>query len=119
MYSEQVLDHFQNPRNAGDVADATAVAEITNPVCGDTIRLSVRVQDGRAMEAKFRAKGCVPAMACASLLAETVQGQTLAELRDINKETLLQRIGGLPPASQHAATMAVDALRAVLAKVKR
>jgi len=66
MYSPQLLDHFQNPRNAGDLADAEATAETENPVCGDVIRLSLRIQNGHIAEIRFKAKGCVPAMGCGS-----------------------------------------------------
>jgi nitrogen fixation NifU-like protein len=77
MYSPLLLDHFQNPRNAGDVADPDASVQIENPACGDILKLTVRVADRRIAEIRFRAKGCVPAIACASLLTELVQGITI------------------------------------------
>src|SRR5579864_8447047 len=80
MYSAQLLDHFQNPRHAGDIPNAEASAEIENPVCGDIIRLSLKVQNGRIDQIGFKAKGCVPAMACGSALAELVCGKTVQEL---------------------------------------
>ncbi|HSY91334.1 MAG TPA: iron-sulfur cluster assembly scaffold protein, partial [Candidatus Binatus sp.] len=76
MYSAQLLDHFQNPRNAGDVSDADAVAEIENPACGDVLRLSLKINSGRVAEIRFKAKGCVPSMACASALTELVAGRS-------------------------------------------
>jgi nitrogen fixation NifU-like protein len=79
MYSPLLLDHFQNPRNAGDVADPDASVQIENPACGDILKLTVRVADRRIAEIRFRAKGCVPAIACASLLTELVQGITIAQ----------------------------------------
>ena len=114
MYSAQLLDHFQNPRNTGEVADADAVAEIENPACGDILRLSLKIRAGRAAEVRFKAKGCVPTMACASALTELVVGQTLEDISAITRETLIAAVGGLPPASTHAAQLALDALSAAL-----
>jgi nitrogen fixation NifU-like protein len=118
MYSPQLLDHFQNPRNVGDVVAPDASVEIENPVCGDVIRLSVKVQDGKIAEIRFKAKGCVPAMACASALTELAYGKTLAEARVLKRDDLIKVVGSLPDASMHAAQLAVDAISAALAKVK-
>src|SRR3981081_114596 len=85
MYSRQLLDHFQNPRNAGDIGDADATAEIENPACGDILRLTLKISDGRIAQARFKAKGCVPAMACASALTELVSGTTLEETRRLRR----------------------------------
>ena len=119
MYSPQLLDHFQNPRNAGDLPDADAIVEIENPVCGDVIRLSVKFDAGRIAGIKFKAKGCVPAMACGSALTEMVLGKTAEEARSVTKEDLVRAVGGLPQASSHAAQLALDALSAALAQLKR
>ena len=116
MYSPQLLDHFQNPRNAGDLSDADATVEIENPVCGDVIRLSVRFDAGRIAQIRFKAKGCVPAMACGSALTEMVLGKTAEEAGRLTREDLVRAVGGLPQASSHAAQLALDALSAVLAK---
>ena len=83
MYSPQLLDHFQNPRNAGEIVEADATAEIENPACGDVLRLSLKVKSGRIAEIRFKAKGCVPSMACASALTEMVTGQTVLESRTL------------------------------------
>jgi nitrogen fixation NifU-like protein len=114
VYSAQVLDHFQNPRNAGDVANPDASAQIENPACGDVLKLTVRVADGRISEIGFRAKGCVPAMACASVLTELVKDKTPNEARKLTRENLIAAIGGLPQASSHAGSLALDALHSVL-----
>jgi nitrogen fixation NifU-like protein len=114
MYSARLLDHFQNPRNAGDVADADAVAELENPACGDVLRLSLKIGSGRVAEIRFKAKGCVPSMACASALTELVAGQTLDEIRALRRDTLIAAVGGLPQASTHAAQLALDTLSAAL-----
>jgi len=119
MYSAQLLDHFQNPRNAGDLPDAEATVEIENPVCGDAIRLSLKFDAGRIAEIKFKAKGCVPAMACGSALTELVMGKTAEDARMLTREDLVRAVGGLPQASSHAAQLALDALSAALAQIKR
>jgi nitrogen fixation protein NifU and related proteins len=118
MYSAQLLDHFQNPRNVGDVTNADAAAEIENPVCGDVLRLTLRVDSGRIVEIRFKAKGCVPAMACASALTELAWGKTLLDARQLNREQVIAAVGGVPQASTHAAQLALDALAAALGSVK-
>jgi nitrogen fixation NifU-like protein len=118
MYSAELLDHFQNPRNAGDVSDADAVAEIENPACGDVLRLSLKINSGRVAEIRFKAKGCVPAMACASALTELVAGHTLDEIRALKRDSLIAAVGSLPQASTHAAQLALDALAAALRQLK-
>ncbi|HEY6373661.1 MAG TPA: iron-sulfur cluster assembly scaffold protein [Candidatus Sulfotelmatobacter sp.] len=118
MYSARLLDHFQNPRNPGEVADADAIAEIENPACGDVLRLSLKINSGRIAEIRFKAKGCVPSMACASALTELVAGQTLDETRSLRREKLIAAVGGLPQTSTHAAQLALDTLAAALRQVK-
>jgi nitrogen fixation NifU-like protein len=115
MYSPQLLDHFQNPRNAGDLSDADATVELENPVCGDVVRLSLKVLEGQIAEIKFKAKGCVPAIACASALTEMVRGKPPGQARRITREELTDAVGGLPQASTHAAQLALDALSSALA----
>lgn len=119
MYSPQVLDHFQNPRNAGVLSDADASVQIENPACGDILQLSVKILDGCIVEARFRAKGCVPAMACGSLLTEMIKGKTIEEARQLQRAELVDAIGGLPEASSHAGHLAIDALAAVLKQIER
>jgi nitrogen fixation protein NifU and related proteins len=120
MYSAQVLDHFENPRNAGDVPGADATAEIENPVCGDVLRLTLKVSAGRVAEIGFKAKGCVPSMACASALTEMVVGKTVDEARGValRRDDLIAVMGGLPQASTHAAQLALDALSVALKQIK-
>jgi nitrogen fixation protein NifU and related proteins len=116
MYSPQVLDHFQNPRNPGVVPDADARAEIENPACGDVLELTAKIANGRIEEIRFRAKGCVAAMACASALTEIVSGVSLSDARQVQRDEVLQKVGGLPEASGHAAYLVIDALRELLKK---
>ena len=114
MYSPQLLDHFEHPRNAGELSDATASARIENPACGDVLELAVRIVDDRIEDIRFRAKGCVPAMACASAIAEMANGKSILEARTIARDDVVRAVGGLPPASGHAAQLAVDTLREAL-----
>src|SRR5258705_8835840 len=118
MYSETVLDHFQNPRNVGTLDTATATISVENPVCGDILELSARMETGRIVEARFRTRGCVTALACSSLLTELLQGKNPAEVRSITPEQLSEALGGLPPATFHAAQLARDAAQALAAKLK-
>jgi nitrogen fixation protein NifU and related proteins len=118
MYSPQLLDHFQNPRNAGEVTNPDASVQIENPACGDILKLTMRITNGRIAEIRFLAKGCVPAMACGSLLTELVQGKSIEEARKLRREELLHGIGGLPEASTHASHLAMDALAAALREIK-
>ena len=118
MYSEAVLDHFQNPRNVGTLETATATISVENPVCGDILELSARMETGRIVEARFRTRGCVTALACSSLLTELLQGKTPAEVRSITPEQMSEALGGLPPATFHAAQLARDAAQALATKLK-
>ena len=118
MYSAKLLDHFENPRNAGIVAAPDASVQLENPACGDILQLTMKIAGGRIAEIQFRAKGCVPAMACGSLLTELVRGKTTEEARRLSREDLVKAIGGLPEASGHASHLAIDALRAALKTVK-
>jgi nitrogen fixation NifU-like protein len=118
MYSSQLLDHFQNPRNAGEIADADAMADIENPACGDVLRLTLKSSTGRISQAQFKAKGCVAVIACGSALTELVVGKTLNEARNLRREEISAAVGGLPQASAHAAQLALDALSAALSRIK-
>jgi nitrogen fixation protein NifU and related proteins len=114
MFTEAVLDHFRNPRNAGELRDATAAVEVTNPVCGDVLRLFARFESGRIAEARFLCRGCTTSIACASLLTEELHGRTPAEARGITAESLSLALGGLPPATFHGAQLAAEAVAALL-----
>ena len=116
MYSAQLLDHFQNPRNAGEIAAPDAIAEMENPVCGDVLRLTLAIEAGRVSEIRFQAKGCVAAIACASALTELVAGKTLVEAGSISRDSLIAAVGGLPQGSAHAAQLAMDALAEAVRK---
>jgi nitrogen fixation NifU-like protein len=118
MYSAQVLDHLQNPRNPGEVSHPDAAAEVENPACGDILRLTLEVSGGRILVARFKAKGCVAAMACGSALTELVTGRSVREARALRRDEVATAVGGLPQASTHAAQLSIDALSAALKQVE-
>jgi nitrogen fixation NifU-like protein len=117
MFSEAVLDHFRNPRNAGELPGASVTVEVSNPVCGDILKLSARVVEGRIAEARFLCRGCTTSIASASVLTEELRGRSLAEARAITAESLSNILGGLPPATFHGAQLAADAVGALLQNV--
>lgn len=119
MHSEIVLEHFRNPHNPGSLEDATATVEAVNPVCGDVLRLSVRVSDGRIETARFKTQGCVASIAASSMLTDLLKGKTLPEARSITPEKISTALGGLPPATFHAAELSADALSKLLIELER
>jgi nitrogen fixation NifU-like protein len=114
MFSEVLLDHFQNPRNAGELPGATAKVDAINPVCGDVLELAAILDKGIIREVRFLCRGCTASIACASLLTESIQGRELGALDSLTAESLAAALGGLPPSSFHAAQLARDALDALL-----
>src|SRR5262249_38506364 len=114
MYSAELLDHFEHPRNAGDLPEPDVTAEVENPACGDVLRLTCKLVEGRIQAAGFRAKGCVPAMGCSALLTEMVRGMKVEQALELRPEDLVRAIGGLPEASTHAAHLCIDVLRKAL-----
>ena len=116
MFSDAVLDHFRNPRNAGELPGATAIVEVSNPVCGDVLKLSAQVVDGRFAEVRFLCRGCTTSIACASLLTERISGHNTADARKLTPENLSTALGGLPPATFHGAQLAIDGLKALIEK---
>lgn len=119
MYSPQLLDHFQHPRNVGELAHADAEARVENPACGDVMTLQLRIEDGRVAEARYQVKGCVAAIGCGSALTELLAGRTLVEARALSRGDVVRQVGGLPPASEHAGHLAIDALTAALSSLAK
>jgi nitrogen fixation protein NifU and related proteins len=117
MYSAQLLDHFEHPRNSGELPDTDARVHVQNPACGDILELAAKVEDGRIAALGFRAKGCVPTVACASAMTELARGRAAQEAKAIRRRDIERAVGGLPAASGHAAQLALDALRALLEKL--
>ena len=115
-YSDGFKDHIANPRNAGEVENANACAEETNPVCGDRLRLSLHLHEGRIESAKFLAYGCPPTLVCGSALTELITGKTQEEAMRLTRKDLVDAVGGLPSRRQHAAALAIETLRAALSR---
>jgi nitrogen fixation NifU-like protein len=116
-YSPQVLEHFEHPRNVGELAQPDAEVRLEHPVCGDVMRLSLKLADGRIGEVRYQTRGCVASIAAGSCLTEMIQGKSLAEARSLKREALVEALGGLTNASMHASHLAMDALEAVLRKL--
>jgi nitrogen fixation protein NifU and related proteins len=114
MYSAQLLEHFQNPRNAGEVANPDASVELENPACGDVLRLTVRMEGDRIAEIRFLAQGCVAAVGCASAMTALAFGKSLVEAGRLRREEIVEAVGGLPTESSHASHLAMDALWALV-----
>ena len=117
MYSAELLDHFQNPRNAGEIEAPDSTARLENPACGDILELMLKLEGKRIADIRFRAKGCVPAMACGSAITELIKGKNVDEARHVSREELVRKVGGLPQASSHASHLAMDTLAALLRNV--
>ena len=113
-YSATFKDHLAHPRNVGELTEATAVVEQTNPVCGDRLRLSLVVQNERIEIARYLAYGCPPTLVCGSVLTELITGKTTTEARQLTRTDLLNAVGGLPSRKHHAAALAIEALNAAL-----
>ena len=114
MYNERLLEHFQHPRNVGELAPPAVVVEVTNPACGDILRLSALVADGRIAAVAYKVRGCAASIAVGSALTTLMEGKLLAELPLLTPAELESAVGGLPPASKHAAALAWDGVRALI-----
>jgi nitrogen fixation NifU-like protein len=114
MYSQAFKDHIANPRNAGELPDANATGEESNPVCGDRMRISLRMREGRIEAVGFLAYGCPPTLVCGSMLTELIKGKTVEEATRLTRRDLVDAVGGLPSRKQHAAALAIETLRAAL-----
>ncbi len=117
MYSAKVLDHFHHPRYAGELEQPTVTVEVTNPVCGDVLKVWLLLCGDRVSSATFKVAGCVPAIACGSWLVEWIQEKPVAELRPVSASQIEEALDGLPPASRHASALAAEALNQILSKL--
>ncbi|MGD0884452.1 MAG: Fe-S cluster assembly scaffold protein NifU [Thermodesulfovibrionales bacterium] len=118
MYSEKVMDHFANPRNVGEIPDADGVGTEGNPTCGDVMKISIKVEGGRIVDAKFKTFGCGAAIAVSSMVTEMVKGKTLEEALSISKEAVANELGGLPPQKMHCSNLGADALKKAIEDYK-
>lgn len=110
MYSKTVMDHFNNPRNAGVIEDADGIGEVGNPVCGDMMTFYIKVKDNRLEDVKFQTFGCVAAIAVSSMVSEMAKGKTLEEARKINNKQVAETLEGLPPNKMHCSNLGAEAL---------
>jgi nitrogen fixation NifU-like protein len=118
-YSALVREHFEKPRNAGELAEADAIGFQTNPACGDTMRLTLRVDDGRIVDVRFQSSGCPAAIAAGSVCTEMIRGLTLAEAEALEREDYAAALGGLPPGKLHCSVLAADTVRAAATDYRR
>ena len=114
MYSPAFKEHLANPLNVGELTDADAIAEETNPVCGDRLRLYLRIRDSRIVAAQFLAYGCPPTLVCGSVLTELLIGRLVNEAHRLARKDLIATVGGLPARKQHAAALAIEVLQSAL-----
>ena len=114
MYPERLIEHFQNPRNVGDLAAPAVVVEVSNPACGDILRLSARFENGRVAEARYKVRGCTASIAAGSALTEWMIGKSREEIGAFTPEVVDEAVGGLPVASKHAAVLCADGVKALL-----
>jgi len=110
LYNDKVMDHFTNPRNVGDIPDADGVGQVGNPVCGDIMRIAIKVKDGVIQDIKFKTFGCGAAIATSSMVTELVKGKSIREALDISNRAVAEALGGLPPVKMHCSNLAADAL---------
>jgi nitrogen fixation protein NifU and related proteins len=114
IYSDKVMDHFQNPRNVGVIPDADGVGQVGNPVCGDMMTFTIKVKDGRLADVKFQTFGCGAAIAVSSMVSEMAKGKTLDEAMAITNELVAEELGGLPKNKMHCSNLGADALHAAI-----
>ena len=113
-YNPIVIDHFTHPRNMGEMDNPDGVGEATNPVCGDTMRLFIKVEENRVVDAKFLTFGCAAAIASSSITTEMIKGKKLEEVLAISNQKVAEALGGLPPTKIHCSVLAEDALNAAV-----
>lgn len=116
MYSEKVMDHFANPRNAGELKDADAVGEVGNPVCGDVMNIYIKVKDGIITDIGWKTMGCAAAIATSSMITELAKGKTLKEALKITRKDVADALDGLPPIKMHCSNLAADGLHEAIKK---
>jgi nitrogen fixation NifU-like protein len=114
MYNATVMDHFMNPRHAGEIADADGIGEVGNPSCGDVMKLYIKVADGKLVDVKFKTFGCAAAIATSSAATELVIGKSLDEAALLTKEDVANALNGLPPEKMSCSNLAPDAIRAAI-----
>ena len=117
MYSEKVMDHFSNPRNVGEIADANAIGEVGNPQCGDIMKIYMKINDetGVIEQVSFKTFGCGAAIATSSMATELVKGKTIEEALSLTNKAVAEALDGLPPVKMHCSVLAEEAVRSAIA----
>jgi len=118
MYSDKVMDHFTNPRNVGEIEDADGIGEEGNPVCGDAMKIFIKVKDDVITDLKFKTFGCASAIAVSSMVTEMAKGMTIEEALKITKASLAEALDGLPPQKMHCSNLGADALHKAIEDYK-
>ena len=113
-YSEKVMDHFLHPRNIGEIPDASGVGNVGNPVCGDIMRLYIKVDNEKIIDVKFKTFGCGAAISTSSMVTEMVKGRTIAEALEITNKAVAEALGGLPAIKMHCSVLAEEALKSAI-----
>lgn len=119
MYSEKVMDHFSNPRNVGEIENASGVGQVGNPTCGDIMRFYILVEDNIIKDVKFKTFGCGAAIATSSIATELAKGKTIEEALTLTNKAVAEALDGLPPVKMHCSNLAADALRAAIIDYKQ
>lgn len=119
MYSEKVLDHFSNPRNVGELPDANGVGEVGNAVCGDIMKMYLKIDEGIIKDVRFKTFGCGAAIATSSMATELIKGKTLDEALQLSNKAVVSALDGLPPVKVHCSVLAEQAVRAALSDYYR
>ncbi|MDP2911195.1 MAG: Fe-S cluster assembly scaffold protein NifU [Candidatus Omnitrophota bacterium] len=119
QYSEKVMDHFKNPRNVGEIPDADGIGNVGNPVCGDIMRLYIKVEKGIIVDAKFKTFGCGAAIATSSMVTELVKGKTIEEALKVSNSAVADALGGLPKIKMHCSVLAEEALKSAIDDYKK
>lgn len=115
MYTEKVIDHFSNPRNVGEIADANAVGQVGNPVCGDIMKMYLKIENNVVVDAKFKTFGCCAAIATSSISTELIKGRTIEQALQLTNKEVVDELGGLPPQKLHCSVLAEEAIKKALA----
>lgn len=111
MYSKEVMDHFSNPRNMGEIENADGTGEVGNPTCGDMMKITIAIDDDKISDIKFKTLGCGAAIATSSIITEMAKGKTIAEALNISRQNVADALGGLPPNKMHCSNLAADGLQ--------
>jgi len=114
MYSDKVMDHFENPRNVGIIEDADGVGTVGNPVCGDVMKMYLKIKDNVIVDVKFKTFGCASAIATSSMATEMIKGKTIDEALDLTNKAVAEALDGLPPVKMHCSVLAEEAVRAAI-----